>query len=202
MGWPDGVLQNEAESELAWARSRPTSRSSDAVASASVSLSLSTFSSSSNMFELALNSMEYDFLQNYRKMWPNSAYQLNQDPTSGHGHHAPDDFQLFTLISNFGLVWGEHANRWLMPTEALVCQHFPVVPKLHDPLLELTPFHLRNPHRSGRHVFTQVGNSMRCGVMALLQLHSLSEVRHPQVPSLFRNIRLARLGPGVMICAA
>ena len=38
---------------------------------------------------------------------------------------------------------------------------------------------------------------MHVGVMALLQLHSLSEVRHQRVPELFKNIRLARPAVGV-----
>ena len=171
---------------MEWACSRPTRRHS------LEELRLGD----DDCYEKALNHMEFTFLDSYRKMWPSSAYQLNQDPNSGHGHHAPGDYQMFTLISNFGLVWGEHAKRWLMPTEALACQRFPVLPSLphHDPKLQLTSFHLRNPQRSGRHIFSQVGNSMHCGVMALIQLHSFSEVRHRQVPGLFMNIRLARPG--------
>ena len=33
---------------------------------------------------------------------------------------------------------------------------------------------------------------MHCGVMALLQLHSLADVVVNEVPALFRNIKLAR----------
>ena len=101
---------------------------------------------------------------------------------------------MFTLIHNLGLVWSDHVGRWLSPTEALACQHFPVVPYLHSPDLKLTSFHFDRQGRSGRHIGPQVGNSMHCGVMGLLQLHSLSEVLHPRIPDLFKNIRLVRPG--------
>lgn len=80
----------------------------------------------------------------------------------------------------------------MTPTEALICQKFPVLPHVHNPAAMLTSFNAPNPHRNARHVCKQVGNSMHCGVMSLLQLHSLAEVRRPAIPSLFANIRLAR----------
>lgn len=194
--WKGGVIENELDRELEWARARPTSRYMIALGGGN------PLGGDENTFEAALNEMEFSFLQNYRKMWPGSAYALNQDPTSGHGHHAPDDCHMFTLIANFGLVWADHAGRWMLPTEALACQRFPVVPFLHDPSLQLTSFHLANQYRSGRHIFHQVRNSMHCGVMALLQLHSFSEVKYRTVPSLFKNIKLARwaMGEGMDGC--
>lgn len=193
--WKGGVIEGEMERELEWARARPTSRHMIALGGGNPMDEQEL----ENPFEMALNEMEFEFLKKYQKMWPGSAYALNQDPSSGHGHHAPDAFQMFTLIANFGLVWADDAARWLMPTEALACQRFPVIPGLRDPSLQLTSFHLANPQRSGRRIFHQVGNSMHCGVMALLQLHSFSEVKHRAVPSLFRNIRLARqaMGEGI-----
>eukprot|EP00435_Cladocopium_sp_Y103_P053912 s125_g17.t1 len=177
-----GVVDKEMLRELEWACSRPTRRFS--------------LEEAGNDYEKGLTEMEYGFLDAYRKMFPGMAYALNQDPCSGHGAHATSDFKLFTLIHNFGLVWGDHCGRWLMPTEALAAQRFPILPVLphHQPQLMLTSFHLQNPQRSGRHIFSQVGNSMHCGVMALIQLHSFSEIQHRQVPGLFMNIRLARTG--------
>lgn len=181
-----GVLKNELEMELEWARKRPTSRAN------------TEEGSEDKCFELALNEMEYSFLQEYRRAWPGAAYQLNQDPSSGHGHHSANDFEMFTLISNLGLIWSDHCRRWLSPTEALSCQYFPVVPYLHDPELQLSTFHVAREGRSGRHIGAQVGNSMHVGVMALLQLRSISEVQHHRVPDLFKNIRLARCGSVVV----
>ena len=197
------MVKDEIERELEWAINRPTSRAhlfgealplcgNEESGNAKAAGAVPDLADSPVPFEMALNEMEHHFLEGYRLAWPGSACQLNQDPKSGHGHHSSSDYCLFTLISNFGLVWSDHVGRWMFPTEALVCQHFPVVPGLHDYSLELTSFHLPNEARAGRHVFTQVGNSMHCGVMALLQLHSLSEVRYPKVSNLLANIRFAR----------
>lgn len=180
-----GVITDELVKEYKWASGRPTSRSGE--------LEDSEDSSAPMMFERALNKMEFEFLQGYRRAWPNAAYQLNQDPYSGHGHHSSSDYEMFTLIANLGLVWSDHVGRWLSPTEALACQHFPVVmPFIHHPDAQLTSFHTGRDDRNGRKVCEQAGNSMHVGVMTLLQLHSLSEILHPRVPDLFRNIKLAR----------
>ena len=184
-----GVIQDEEEVELAWAESRPTSMASHWNQDAEGECLLRP-----GKWECALNVMESGFLHQYRRAWPGSAYQLNQDPGSGHGHHTTSDKRLFTLISNLGLIWSDHVQRWLLPTEALLCQHFPVLPYFHDKKDLLTVFHVPNPSRHGRRVGAQVGNSMHVGIMALLQLHSLCEIRRAKVPDLFRNIRLARTG--------
>ena len=178
-----GVIEREDEVELEWARNRPTSMAK---------LYETNPDDSKGKWECALNEMETRFLGEYRRAWPNAAFQLNQDPASGHGHKASSDFRLFTLISNLGLIWSDHVNRWILPTEALVCQHFPVLPYFHKKDDELTVFHIQNEHRSGRHVGAQVGNSMHVGIMSLLQLHSLAEVRRAKIPDLFQNIKLAR----------
>ena len=185
-----GVLGDDCQRELDWAASRPTSRRKSFLEQHPEVEAKDLQVSNPLAWATALNEMEYRFLEQYQRAWPDTAYQLNQDPSSGHGHHA-DKQVLFTLISNFGLVWHDGAKRWLMPTEALVCQRFPVLPYIHDGL-ELTTFNTRNESRNARHVCSQVGNSMHVGVMALLQLHSYAEIETRPMPCLFRNIKLAR----------
>ncbi|CAE7573803.1 unnamed protein product [Symbiodinium sp. CCMP2592] len=194
-----GVLGDDCQAELDWAQCRPTSRfkgfkgqgeDHDHADEQLKQQPLDVTCPSS--WEMALNEMEYRFLQQYRRAWPDSAYQLNQDPMSGHGHPA-NELVFFTLIANFGLIWSDVARRWLMPTEALICQRFPVLPYIHDGV-SLTSFNSKNKNRNARHVCSQVGNSMHVGVMALLQLHSFADVEVKSVPCLFRNIKHARQG--------
>ena len=105
-----GVIPDELEKELQWARQRPTSRYS------------SSMTESESKYEDALTTSEHKYLVEYRHRWPGVAYLLNQDPSSGHGHKS-NDKALFTLISNMGLVWldSPSSKRWLTPTECLVC---------------------------------------------------------------------------------
>ena len=153
-----GVLPKELLKEFQWACSRPTSRAHTTDDDDIKKLMGGESSGPENVeiknlkFELALNSMEHRFLKEYRQAWPLAAYQLNQDPSSGHGHHSTSEFEMFTLISNLGLIWSDHCERWLSPTEALACQYFPVVPFIHDPALELTTFHIPRDDRNGRHM--------------------------------------------------
>ena len=155
---------------------------------------------SSATWETSLSAMEWRFLVEYRSRWPGTAYQLNQDPCSGHGHKA--GVALFTLISNMGLVWrdsdcrdGSGPSRWLMPAEALVCQGFPVVPWLHagERLCSFNENCDSSDHtRSARHVFQQVGNSMHVAVMAILQLHTLMHVPVSAPSILLQSLSVAR----------
>ena len=115
-----GVIEDEMKRELEWAISRPTTRC------ATEDLTLET----KDCWENSLTVTEHKFLTEYRQRWPNEAFLLNQDPTSGHGHHTTGKV-LFTLISSMGLVWldrcsqhGKHSGRWLSPTECLVCMGF------------------------------------------------------------------------------
>ena len=129
----------------------------------------------------------HDILDIPVQLRPGTAYMLNQDPCAGHGHPA-NARALFTLTSSMGLIWTDSPenlpHRWLAPTEALVCQGFPVVPFLHDSYLAnpLCCFHVVSPDRGGRHVFQQAGNSMHVAVMAVLQLHTHSSVRMCRFP--------------------
>ena len=112
------VVPDERQKELAWAQARPTSRTHNITASHNLA--------DPAVWEHALTDMEHRFLVEYRLRWPGSAYMLNQDPQSGHGHHASGS-ALFTLISSMGLFWldGPTAGRWLLPTEALICMGSP-----------------------------------------------------------------------------
>ena len=112
-----GVIENEMDRELEWAASRPTSRSGENKPTLETP----------DCWELCLTTMEHKFLSEYRHRWPGQGFLLNQDPSSGHGHHTTGR-ALFTLISSMGLVWldtgnvnGTPSGRWLSPTECLVC---------------------------------------------------------------------------------
>ena len=112
-----GVIENEMDRELEWAASRPTSRSGENKPTLETP----------DCWELCLTTMEHKFLSEYRHRWPGQGFLLNQDPSSGHGHHTTGR-ALFTLISSMGLVWldtgnvnGTPSGRGLSPTECLVC---------------------------------------------------------------------------------
>lgn len=184
-----GVVAHECEQDILWARGRPTSMGQ--------MLALDTISVENlqdpDIWEWSLTSSELRFLGQYRSGWPNTAYQLNQDPASGHGHKA-GQHAMFTLINNCGLIWNDTAtpSRWMTATEALMCQGFPVIPLLHDPKDCLSVFSLENSQRNGRHTCAQAGNSMHCAVMALIQLYTLSEIPLRPVCPLFKHIQSAR----------
>ena len=94
-----GVIPDELAAELAWASSRPTSNANPENPHAEKYWS---DGATKTEWELALNEMETRFLEQYRRAWPGSAFQLNQNPSSGHGHHA-SNHALFTLISQLWL---------------------------------------------------------------------------------------------------
>ena len=184
-----GVIENEINNELAWSRKRPSRR---AEASLEDNDALDPCESDA-AWELSLTESEWTYLQEYRSAWPGTAYLLSQDPSSGHGHKA-GRHALFTLIAQGGLVWSDTSTpkRWLLPTESLVCQGFPVVQGIHDMTDGICTFHFENPNRHGRHVVAQSGNSMHVGVMAVLQLHSFHAVQLKPMPTLFSDISAAR----------
>eukprot|EP00435_Cladocopium_sp_Y103_P054892 s649_g18.t1 len=194
-----GVVKNEGVEDIKWARSRPTCRMkkpspddmSEDVAIADGDRDIDV--SKRSTWEMSLTESEFRFLETYRRAWPNTAYQLNQDPSSGHGHKA-GEHAMFTLFHNCGLVWSDTCTppRWMTATELLMCQGFPVVPFIHDSSDGLSVFSFENPKRTGRHVAAQAGNSMHCAVMGLIQLHSLSEIPLQPVCPLFKTISDAR----------
>lgn len=109
------MIDNELGNEIEWARSRPTSLAEGDL-----------LHTDPHAWENALTVSEHTFLEEYRARWPGGAFLLNQDPSSGHGHHTKCGSKaLMTLISNMGLLWLDRAdsgqpNRWLSPTEALI----------------------------------------------------------------------------------
>lgn len=206
-----GVVKDECKQDIMWARGRPTcKREQDAqdehvddsgVGADSSAVAESTGQELNTDFDLndpatwesSLTISEKRFLDQYRDAWPNTAYQLNQDPSSGHGHKA-GRHAMFTLINNCGLVWSDTCAppRWMTATELLMCQGFPVVPFVHEPADHLSVFSFPNEHRNGRHVAAQAGNSMHVAVMALIQIHSLSEIRLQPISQLFKSIHEIR----------
>ena len=200
-----GVVEKECHMDIAWARGRPTCLAGKGKTSDSDVVDDDALRNADREqepaqpveFELndpqvwhdSLTVSEQKFLEVYKSAWPNTAYQLNQDPSSGHGHKA-GAHAMFTLINNCGLVWSDAASppRWMTATECLLCQGFPVVPFVHDPSHHLSVFSFKNPNRTGRHVAAQAGNSMHVAVMGLIQLHTLSEISLRPVCPLFKSI--------------
>ncbi|CAE7587716.1 unnamed protein product [Symbiodinium sp. CCMP2592] len=180
-----GVVVDELQEELRWEHDKSMN-----------SVEVSNLQDTA-VWESSLSAMEWRFLQEYRCRWPGTAYMLNQDPSAGHGHPA-NSKALFTLTSSMGLIWTDSPenvpHRWLAPTEALVCQGFPVVPFLHDSYLTkpICCFHVASPDRGGRHVFQQAGNSMHVAVMAVLQLHTHSCVELNRPSPLMMQISASR----------
>lgn len=68
-----------------------------------------------------------EHLEAYRAMTPGQVYQLNQNPSSGFGSTSTP-WALATLIRNCGLLYCDEVSRWMLPTEILATQGFPVVP--------------------------------------------------------------------------
>ena len=172
-----GVLQNEAAAELQWAMSRPSSMSHG---QEDVDVH------DPHVFKRALTQTELDHLEAYQASNPGHVYQLNQNPTSGFGATSTP-WALATLIRNCGLLYFDDANRWLLPTELLATQGFPVIPgmfNLRDPehARELCSFNIARADRKGRHVGAQAGNSMHTFPMTVLQIHSLVCLKHQAIP--------------------
>ena len=180
-----GVIEQECENDLQWARNRPTCEAG--------ALEEPIDLLDATVWEDSLTISEKRFLEEYRRAWPNTAYQLNQDPSSGHGHKA-GEHAMFTLINNCGIVWSDTSSppRWLTATETLMCQGFPVIPFIHNSADGLSVFSLKNSNRVGRHVCAQAGNSMHLAAMALIQLFTLVEIPLKPVCPLFKTIHEVR----------
>ena len=66
--------------------------------------------------------------------WPGCAAQLNQDPYAQGMKTKADSPCLHTLIANCSLIMSDVVKpaRWLLPTEALLSQGFPLLPGCRD----------------------------------------------------------------------
>lgn len=190
----DGVLKREAATEFQWAISRPSSLSHgkddldhhDPLA-----------------FKLALAASETEHLEAYRASTPGHVFQLNQNPSAGFGSTSTP-WALATLIRNCGLLYFDDLERWMLPTEILSTQGFPVVPKIFNLASEDSPklcsFNHYRKDRTGRQIGAQAGNSMHVFPMTVLQLHSLVCLRHQVVPEplvlISRTFYFDFVGPG------
>ena len=106
---------------------------------------------------------------------------------------------MMTLIKNMGLIvsddhvlQGEEGQgpelRWMMPTEALVAQGFPVHPVIHMNQ-QLCSFAMVPPRpRKPRLIFQQVGDAMHVHTVLVVLLHSYIAVRRTDSHALFRSL--------------
>ena len=115
------VVDQEIEKELAWAQARPNSRAHnrDPV----------VFVVDDEPFLAVLTETEHMHWQAYKARWPGTAGQLNQDSMSQHATHSSKQC-LHTLIANCGLIMSDQISpeRWLLASECLLAQGFPVLP--------------------------------------------------------------------------
>lgn len=178
----------ELEQELFWAQSRPTSQMHGCD---------QLLVSDEQPFKRALNFSEERYRASYERLHPGQAWQLNQNPDAGFGAASTNRF-LPTLIGNIHMLFTEEVSpaRWLMGSEALATQGFPVVPRLWGIAIEdfpvLCSFNKARAGRVSRQLLKQAGNSMNVFAMTVLTLHGLSEWQRKQLPPLLANIRLSR----------
>ena len=195
--YKDGVVEDEASKNLAWAQSRPTSKGNG------VELSLADDPAA---YSKALTETEASYVEQYRAAYPKMAWQLNQDPYSEQCT-ASTPWALSTLIHNSGLLFyegsgenGETCPRWLFATEALACQGFPVIPGVFNladatspqtARIPLCSFNIPCADRKVRAGNDQAGNSMHTFVLTVLQLHTMVTYRWQTTPCIISNVALA-----------
>ncbi|CAE7837095.1 unnamed protein product [Symbiodinium sp. CCMP2592] len=201
----DLPVKNELLQELEWACRRPTSQAVD--------FGLDQLEPSDvlrpEVWLAALNTGEESIRSSYELVHPNQVWALNQNPATGFANTSTDR-HLQTIIANLHMLWTQHSSvvpaRWLMGSEALVTQAFPIVPGLWGVSPDDTPvlcsFNLPREGRTSRSMMAQAGNSMNIIVMTVVSLHGLLSYEQRQLPDIVANIRLSRramrtvLGPG------
>ena len=188
-----GVIPREKQSELEWAKARPT-------CGAHAAYHDGTIDSDGPFFE-SLNKMEHVFLKNYRGESPGiHCYSLAQNPLEhpqmSWGHI------LQAVIRNCHLMWADRKSltawdahcaargcgpappresRWMMPTELLTSQGFRLhpdfmrvqFPSLAFPVVFETPFMHTNPKRNSAALKHQSGNTVNTNVMGIAWLRLL-----------------------------
>ena len=103
-----------------------------------------------------------------------------------------------TIIGNCHMLFTARAQpeRWLVSSEALATQGFPIVPLLCglQTLPKLSCFNVPRENRTSRSMLVQAGNSMNVLVMSVILLHGLTQWEKKQTPSLMLTVRAARAG--------
>ena len=81
------------------------------------------------IFRNTLNATETKFLEAYVAQSPGECWQLNQNPCNGHGTRTTGPC-LMTLIRNSHLLYTDSVmpERWLLGSEAVIAQAFPLHP--------------------------------------------------------------------------
>ena len=117
---------DELDTELRWAMSRPTSMAKE--------MTFEELKSLAYPFLAALTRTELTYRDLYlaRGIPESHAVSLNQNPNV-HPQKSPDANHLHSMIKNAGIVWVESADRWLTPAEVFISQGFPVCTDLASP---------------------------------------------------------------------
>lgn len=115
------VIENELQVELDWAQNRANSRSHGQ--------RRQVFGLDDEPFLNTLTDSEDLQWKAYKARWPGMAGQLNQDAMSSHAMHSNPKC-LHTLIANCGIIVTDKVSpeRWLLATECLLAQGFPILP--------------------------------------------------------------------------
>ncbi len=103
------VIKNELEKELQWAQGRPGSREHGKEA---VCLR------DSSCFRRVLTDSEEWYRGVYANQWPDSVFQLNQNPETSFETHSAGQV-LATIIRNSHLLYWDKKDRWMTATEML-----------------------------------------------------------------------------------
>jgi hypothetical protein len=126
-------------------------------------------------FYKALTQLEQQFSDEYEDLYPGCARSVHQHPVKHSEHSTPT--HLHTLIKNLHIVFADvgdgSCRRWLLSSEALAAQGFPVYPKAKptDGAM-LTSFNIARVDRDIKVVSSQAGNAMHVQVAFVAMLHS------------------------------
>lgn len=143
--------------ELEWAQARPSSQAH--------LLGHKLCLDDDEPFARALTFAEERFRASYAESKPNQCWQLNQNPDAGFGASSTDHC-LPTVIANVHVLYTERVSpaRWMLGSEALCTQGFPVLPGLwglgQDEFPCLCSFNLPKKDRTSRRLLIQAGDSM------------------------------------------
>ena len=183
------VIANELETELKWAKNRPSSVALVTGRLHEASLRDEEFGDLAHYrepspFELALNGMETTFLAGkdgkgcFRSQCPGGVFNLQNNPVKRRVCSVDSDATLPCLPKAMHLEWtdrdelkGVPYGRWLVATEALLSMGFRVRDLVRRPYMQ-SSFDICLPYRDGYLAREGAGNSMSASCQGFNWCHS------------------------------
>lgn len=170
-------FKEEVYQELLWSCSRKKSQThTDAIQFDEV-----LKNGAENAFESSLTESEAKILADYKKEEQHPVYglicSLNQRPAAGRGVSSKSK-TMYTLIANPSLHFLTKQKRWLLPSELLILQGFPVLARFSQPGGTKKPACSfaaapQLPARRRLDTLKQAGNSMQVPVIGATMLYVL-----------------------------